>query len=226
MDLFVFYLSHIKSFLSNELDIYVNTQKNLRTKLYNITEFITQCNPADLPISIFLECTLLPHPYFSIGLAAWILVVSLLKVPYEIVSVGRPVQVICRAESSNVTVLPVSSSSTPRMSPSTTHQVTSSVNGINVTAASVSSALSISGSASVAGGGAKKRRRRSVGLFSHNRTVLQYWFNNSAGTHTLTQLTTSIPYSFLAVRDYNPLDVRKNITFPSRLSSALLHVME
>lgn len=193
MDLFVFFLSHIKSFLSNEVDIYVNPQKNLPTKIYNITESVTQRNPSDLPISIFLGCTLLFNPYFSIGLAAWIL--SLLKIPYEIVSVGSPVQVICRAQSSNVTALPVSSSSTPRIFPSTTHQVTSSVNGINVTAASVSSALSISGSASVAGGGAKKRRRRSVGLFYHNRTVLQYWFNNSAGTHTLTQLTTSIPSS-------------------------------
>ena len=32
MDLFVFYLSHIKSFLSNELDIYVNPEKTCQQK--------------------------------------------------------------------------------------------------------------------------------------------------------------------------------------------------
>lgn len=123
-----------------------------------------------------------------------LLFVSLFKVPYEIVSVGNPVQVICKAQSSNATAQPVFSSSTPLISLTTTRQVTSSVNGISVTAASVSTSLS--GSASVAGGSAKKRRRRSVGVLA-----LQYWFNNSAGDHTHYPLVYLVPYSFLAVRD-------------------------
>ncbi|KAJ7387831.1 Tectonic-2 [Desmophyllum pertusum] len=83
------------------------------------------------------------------------------QVPYEIVSVGSPVQVICRAQSSNVTT-------------SAAHQITS-----QVTVASVTSVLAAA--SSVAGGGAKRRRKRNVGLLSQNRTILQYWFNNSAG---------------------------------------------
>lgn len=105
-----------------------------------------------------------------------------MKVPYEIVSVGGPVQVICRAQSTNVTVLPESSSST-KLSPSSTEvsptQVTSSINQPTVTATSVTSVLTASASVT------RKRRKRSVGLLSANRTVLQYWFNNSAGNNTV-----------------------------------------
>ena len=90
-------------------------------------------------------------------------------------SVGAPVQVICRAQSTNVSVVPGSSSST-RMPPKST-QVINSVSQNTVTAASVTSVLTATASV------AKKRRKRSVGLLSADRTVLQYWFNNSAGNY-------------------------------------------
>lgn len=87
---------------------------------------------------------------------------------YELVSVGNPVQVICRAESFNMTVSPVSSA---------VNEATSRVSGISVTAASLTSVPLAT--ASVTAGGTRKRR--SVDVVSPDRVVRQYFFNNSAG---------------------------------------------
>lgn len=87
---------------------------------------------------------------------------------YELVSVGNPVQVICRAESFNMTVSPVSSA---------INEATSRVSGTSVTAASLTSVPLAT--ASVTAGGTRKRR--SVDVVSPDRVVRQYFFNNSAG---------------------------------------------
>lgn len=87
---------------------------------------------------------------------------------YELVSVGNPVQVICRAESFNMTVSPVSSA---------VNEATSRVSGTSVTAASLTSVPLAT--ASVTAGGTRKRR--SVDVVSPDRVVRQYFFNNSAG---------------------------------------------
>lgn len=83
---------------------------------------------------------------------------------YELVSVGNPVQVICRAESFNMTVSPVSSA---------VNEATSRVSGTSVTAALLTSVP-----LATAGG---TRKRRSVDVVSPDRVVRQYFFNNSAG---------------------------------------------
>ena len=87
---------------------------------------------------------------------------------YELVSVGNPVQVICRAESFNMTVSPVSSA---------VNEATSRVSGTSVTAASLTS-VPLATSSVTAGG---TRKRRSVDVVSPDRVVRQYFFNNSAG---------------------------------------------
>lgn len=100
------------------------------------------------------------------------------QVPYEIVALGAPVQVICRAQSTNLTALlvppkpPVATVST-QLSKQT---VTISVSSSAATAAiPVTSALATS---SVVGGGARKRRRS---ILPSNRTVPQFQFSTSAG---------------------------------------------
>ena len=102
----------------------------------------------------------LPWPIILFGLV--------IKVSYELVSVGNPVQVICRAESFNMTVSPVSS---------VVNKATSRVSGTSVTAASLTSVPLAT--ASVTAGGTRKRR--SVDVVSPDRVVRQYFFNNSAG---------------------------------------------
>ena len=87
---------------------------------------------------------------------------------YELVSVGNPVQVICRAESFNMTVSPVSSA---------VNEATSRVSGTSVTAASLTS-VPLATSSVTAGG---TRKRRSVDVVSPDRVVHQYFFKNSAG---------------------------------------------
>jgi len=98
------------------------------------------------------------------------------------------VQVVCSAQSTNLTQKP------PVPTPST-HQLSSSVNqtvllssvnqtvllsSVNQTSVSASLPVtSVNASASVIGGSSKRRRRRSI--LSSNRTVLQYQFSTSAG---------------------------------------------
>ena len=88
-------------------------------------------------------------------------------------------QVVCSAQSTNLTQKP------PDPTPST-HQLSSSVNqtvllsSVNQTSVSASLPVtSVNASASVIGGSSKRRRRRSI--LSSNRTVHQYQFSTSAG---------------------------------------------
>ena len=93
-------------------------------------------------------------------------------------------QVVCSAESTNLTTIPVPMN--PPVPTSSTNQLSSSVNqtvllsSVNKTSVSASLPVtSVSASASVIGGSSKRRRRRSI--LSSNRTVLQYQFSTSAG---------------------------------------------
>ena len=103
---------------------------------------------------------------------------------YELVSVGNPVQVICRAESFNMTVSPVSSA---------VNEATSRVSGTSVTAASLTSVPLAT--ASVTAGGTRKRR--SVDVVSPDRVVRQYFFNNSAGNEMFSTICCLLHPAFL-----------------------------
>lgn len=119
------------------------------------------------------------------------------KVPYEVMSFGVPVQVICRAQSTNLTgpiIPPKLSVSTPVVSSmnSTTVSVAtpSSVFQAAMTDTNLPSAATIASSISSAISGllvpsleVGGRKRRSVS--SSGGAVLQYQFNNSAGNSIL-----------------------------------------
>lgn len=126
------------------------------------------------------------------------------KVPYEVMSFGVPVQVICRAQSTNLTgpIIPpkllvstpvvssMNNTTVPFATPSSVFQAamtdtnlpSAATLGLSVTtiASSISSAISGSLVPSLEVGG---RKRRSVS--SSGRAVLQYQFNNSAGNSIL-----------------------------------------
>ncbi|PFX31452.1 Tectonic-2 [Stylophora pistillata] len=90
------------------------------------------------------------------------------QVSYELVSVGNPVQVICRADSSNRTASPVSSA---------VNKATSRVSGTSVTSPSPTSVPLTTSTVTVG----RDRKKRSVDVLSPDRVVHQYFFNNSAG---------------------------------------------
>lgn len=120
------------------------------------------------------------------------------EVSYEIVSLGVPVQVICRAQSTIETepILPTQPAvSTPLIVFSSTVNQTASVsvnetsivsvNGLSsltFDTSAVTSVMSVSSVIATAspGGASRKRRRRSI-LSSTDRTMIQYRFNTSAG---------------------------------------------
>ena len=92
-------------------------------------------------------------------------------------------QVVCSAQSTNLTAIPVPPG--PPVPTPSTHQLLSSVNqtvllsSVNQTVSASLPVTSVNASASVIGGSSKRRRRRSIP--SSNRTVPQYQFNTSAG---------------------------------------------